>query len=508
MEETENLNQTYSGNTIAKNTIYNLLGNVVPIIFAVAFIPPLIKGLGTERFGILSLAWMIIGYFSFFDFGIGKGLTKIVAERVGSNKTEQIAKVFWSSLILMLAISGITVITVSFFIPSIVNLFNVSTIYKQETIDTFLILALSIPIVTTMAGLRGMLEAYQKFAAINLLKVFLGAFTFLGPLLVLLISNSLFWIVVFLIFTRISIWILYLIQCFKANSEIKKNFRFDLDSIKPVLKFSVWITIGNIIVPVIMYSDRFLIGTIISAVAITFYVTPYELITKLMLIPIALSGVLFPIFSAGFLSKPENTKKIFLRGVKFTFLIMYPFVLLIIAFAHEVIYLWLGEEFAIKSSFILQILAIGILMNSLSLIPNNYFQGIGKPNIPTLLNLLEFPIYILLMWFMIKTYGINGAAVAYMLFATIDALIMYIAANKLSLIKFHSKSYTLSFFIMIILLLIPLLLNNIIVKIIFVFGLIAIFVTVTWKYYFSDEEKTFFIKIFKRDYSFWNNRSL
>jgi len=58
---------------------------------------------------------------------------------------------------------------------------------------------------------------------------------------------------------------------------------------------------------------------------------------------------------------------------------------------------------------------------------------------------------------------------------------------------------------MIILLLIPLLLNNVIVKIIFVVGLLPIFVTVIWKYYFSDEEKTFFIKIFKKDYSFWNN---
>ena len=137
MEETENLTIAYSGNAIAKNTIYNLLGNVIPVIFAVAFIPPLIKGLGTERFGILSLAWMIIGYFSFFDFGIGRGLTKIVAERIGLNQSEQIAKVFWSSLFLMVAVSAAAAIILSLFIPSIVNLFNISAKYRQETIYTF-----------------------------------------------------------------------------------------------------------------------------------------------------------------------------------------------------------------------------------------------------------------------------------------------------------------------------------------------------------------------------------
>ncbi len=152
MEESEILSNASSGNSIAKNTLYNLLGNVIPIIFAIAFIPPLIEGLGTERFGILSLAWMIVGYFSFFDFGIGRGLTKIVAERIGLNQTEQIAKVFWSSVLLMIALSLIAAITISFFIPSITNLFNISVKYQQETVDTFFLLVFSIPIVTQWQG--------------------------------------------------------------------------------------------------------------------------------------------------------------------------------------------------------------------------------------------------------------------------------------------------------------------------------------------------------------------
>jgi O-antigen/teichoic acid export membrane protein len=491
VEESEILSNASSGNSIAKNTLYNLLGNVIPIIFAIAFIPPLIKGLGTERFGILSLAWMIVGYFSFFDFGIGRGLTKIVAERIGLNQTEQIAKVFWSSVLLMIALSLIAAITISFFIPSITNLFNISVKYQQETVDTFFLLVFSIPIVTTMAGLRGMLEAYQKFAIINLLKVFLGAFTFLGPLLVLLITNSLFWIVVFLIFTRIVIWVFYLAQCFKVNDEIKRNIRFDLNAIKPVLRFSVWITIGNLIVPIIMYSDRFLIGVLISATAITFYVTPYELVTKLMMIPVALTGVLFPIFSAGFFSDPENTKKIFLRGVKFTFLIMYPFVFFIVTFAYEGINLWLGVEFAKNSALILQLLAIGILMNSLSLVPNNFFQGIGKPRIPTLINLVEFPIYIIIMWILIHSYGIKGAAFTFMLMATIDAAAMYITARRMFGFRFDSKVFLILFITLIAVITIPFVLDNTMLKIMMFVIIITAYMILTWNKFLSGEEKNF-----------------
>jgi len=497
VEETENLGITFSRNSIAKNTLYNLLGNVVPIVFAILFIPPLIKGLGTERFGILSLAWMIIGYFGFFDFGIGRGLTKIVAERIGLNQSEQIAKIFWSSIFLMLVVSLFTGLILLFFIPTIVNLFNISAKYHQETIDTIYILALSIPIVTTMAALRGTLEAYQKFAIINILKVFLGAITFLGPIIVLTISNSLFWIVVFLIFIRIAIWFLYLNECFKTNKAIKNEIEFDLNSIKPVLKFSIWITIGNIIVPVILYSDRFLIGVLISASAITFYVTPYELITRLMMIPVALSGVLFPLFSAGFFSNPEMTKKIFLRGVKFTFLIVYPFILLIITFAYEGINLWLGKEFANNSSLILQLLAIGILMNSISLMPNNFFQGIGKPRIPTLINLFEFPIYILTMWYFITLYGVQGAAFSFMLMAAADAVAMYIVAKKMFAIKFESQFSLNIFLCMILALIVPFLISDIIIKLIFIVLFICVYIYFTWTRFLSVEERSFFISKLK-----------
>lgn len=497
MEETENSGIVFSGNAIAKNTLYNLLGNVVPIIFAILFIPLLIKGLGTERFGILSLAWMIIGYFGFFDFGIGRGLTKIVAEKIGLNQTKEIAKIFWSSVFLMFAVSLIAALILSLFIPSIVNLFNISSKYRQETIDTFYILALSIPIVTTMAALRGTLEAYQKFAIINILRVFLGGITFLGPIIVLIISNSLFWIVVFLIFIRIVIWSLYLNQCFKTNNAIRHEIKFDFYSIKPVLKFSIWITIGNIVVPVILYSDRFLIGVLISAAAITFYVTPYELVTRLMMIPVALSGVLFPLFSAGFFSNPEVTKIIFLRGVKFTFLIMFPFVLVLVTFSYEAISIWLGKEFANNSSLILQLLAIGILMNSLSLIPNNFFQGIGKPRIPTLINLIEFPIYIFTMWQLITIYGILGAALAFMLMAIIDAIAMYAVANKMFAIKFESQFSLIIFLCLISTLIIPFLISDTLIKAILFIIIISVYLFLIWIHFLSIKEKTFFISKIK-----------
>ena len=127
MAHSENLSKSYSGSRVAKYTIYNLLGYGVPLVVAVVFIPLLIKGLGVERFGILNLAWVVIGYFSFFDFGIGRSLTKIVAEKIGLGQTEEIPGIFWTSFFLMLAISLTGTLALIFFSPSLVyNFFNIS----------------------------------------------------------------------------------------------------------------------------------------------------------------------------------------------------------------------------------------------------------------------------------------------------------------------------------------------------------------------------------------------
>ncbi|MCZ7592513.1 MAG: oligosaccharide flippase family protein [Kiritimatiellae bacterium] len=66
---------------MAKNTVWNLVGMCAPMAVALFAIPLLIKGLGTERFGLLSLVWMLVGYFGVFDLGLGQALTKFIAEK-------------------------------------------------------------------------------------------------------------------------------------------------------------------------------------------------------------------------------------------------------------------------------------------------------------------------------------------------------------------------------------------------------------------------------------------
>jgi len=493
------INKLFSGKTVAKNTVYNLFGYGLPLAVALVLIPPLIKGLGEERFGILSLCWVIIGYFSFLDFGIGRSLTKIIAEKIGLNQTKEIPNLFWTSLFLMLMISvSITLLLLLTTKYLTYEVFNISENLLEETLYSFYIIALTIPIVATTAGLRGFLEAYQKFAMINILRIVLGVLTFLAPLLCMIFTTNLLWILLVLSFIRLIIWILYLFQCFRVNSKIRENkFKIDKNLLRPILSLSGWMTISNLIGPMIIYLDRFFIGIILSAVAITYYTTPYEIVTKLLLVPGALTGVLFPAFSTSYLSNPEITKKLFARGVKFIFIFLYPVVLVLIAFAYEGMYLWLGLNFAERSTFVLQLLAIGVLLNSLAYIPFTYLQGIGKPKIPALINLIELPFYCIAMWFGISNWGIEGAAVIWSIRILIDTLILFSFINDLKFSKFLVMLKTYLILGLVIALFLAFTISSLILKIIFVLGVLLIFTLMIWRVFLVLEEKTFLLKKFR-----------
>ena len=69
-----------AGSVIARNTLYNVAGQFLPLLVGLASVPIIVRSLGAQRFGLLGLVWAVLGYFSSFDLGLGRATTKFMVE--------------------------------------------------------------------------------------------------------------------------------------------------------------------------------------------------------------------------------------------------------------------------------------------------------------------------------------------------------------------------------------------------------------------------------------------
>lgn len=392
-----------------------------PMAVALFAIPLLIKGLGNERFGLLSLVWMLVGYFGVFDLGLGQALTKFIAEKLRGNNENDVARSFWTAMTIMLALGILGGIVVYLGAPWLTQrALNINPALQPETLNAFRAVAWGLPVLITVTGLIGTLEACHRFPLINIIRIPTGAFTFIGPLLVLPFSQSLYAVVLILLAGRLIEWSLFFGACLRVVPGLRHGFVFHAKEVPALLGFGGWMTISNIVQPLMIHIDRFLIGSLRSVSVVAFYVTPAEIVIKMLILPRAWVSVLFPTFAAEFRDRPEETGHLFAQSVRLLMTLLFPAVLLLVTFAPEGLTLWLGPEFGDRSAPVMRLLTCGVFLYSLAFVPTSLLQSTGRPDLSAKLHAIELPLYLGAATLLIKHFGITGAAAAWVLRAALD----------------------------------------------------------------------------------------
>jgi O-antigen/teichoic acid export membrane protein len=416
-----------SGRLLTRNWALNLAGQLVPLLVAVVAMPYVIHELGPERFGILSIAWVLLSYSTLLDLGLGRATTKFVAEHLGRDESEKVPGVVWTSVWAQSAlgiIGGILFAAITS--PLVDHLLKMSSVLRSQTTLTFFILATSVPIVLVGNAFRGVLEAGQHFDLVNYVRVPVNASIFLLPAIALPFGIGLPGIVLLLVLARLGATIAYLLLCLWRFPLLRRNYSGDPTAVRTLLVYGAWISVSNIVSPLMSNLDRFFIGSIISVTAVGYYTAPYEAVSRAAILPGSLASTIFPAFSSlDATGSRDKLEELCVRSLKSLLLTIGPLMLLVIVFAPEILRAWLGADFAAKSTAVLQILAVGTLTNSLAYVPSFLLQGLGRPDLTAKFHILELPLYVGLLWFLLKHTGISGAALAWTLRVTIDAVLLF-----------------------------------------------------------------------------------
>jgi O-antigen/teichoic acid export membrane protein len=418
------------GKIIARNTVLNIAGQVAPLVVGFVTTPYVIHHLGPDRYGVLALVWIVVGYFALFDLGIGPASTKFVAELLGKGEIERLPAVVWTALATQSGMGLLAGLLLAAASPALVHrLLKIPANLQPDTLWVFLTLAVSFPINFATGSLKGVLAAFQRFDLVNAVAIPTSALWYVIPVGALVLGYDLPGIVLLLVVSRVVGLAAHFVLCLGICPALSRGCAFDRSLIRSLLSFGGWVTVSATVTPILAYLERFLIGALLSVTALGFYTPAYMISSRLGILPGSLTDTLFPAFSASAgRGDGEWIKKALVRSLKWLMLVMGPACLVGAFFARPVLTLWVGPKFAAEGALPLQILLLAVPFNSLGFVPSNLLQGIGRPDLIAKLYLAEAPFYVGLAWFLVSRLGLAGAALAWAIRVSAHFLFLIVIA--------------------------------------------------------------------------------
>lgn len=410
------------------------MGLSIPLLVAAISVPKLLNGLGQERFGILAMAWGLIGYAGILDLGIGRALTQSISKKIGQNKKKLIPNLLATATTLTMAMGGLG----CFIIVLITIIYGVEWIKKgsipsDEVELCLLFLGFALPAQSMSATFKGVNEAFLNFRDINILRVCLGVLTFGGPYIALFYSNKLPLMIGVLVASRIAALFFYkylAFKCLRSAGINRSEGVFSKYSARYLMKFGGWITASSIISPIMVQSDRFFIGATISASAVSIYVLPYEVVVQSLVLVGAMSSVMFPSLTKLIYEKPDQWLMYFNKWLGFVVVVMAIvccFMYLILPLLLDV---WISKNLDPLSVQVGQVLCLGVFFNSISSMYYSLYHARGLVGITAKAHLFELPIYVFLLIWLLSEFGVVGAAYAWSIRMLIDLIILLIFSGR------------------------------------------------------------------------------
>jgi len=406
----------------ARSILFSLGGAGAPAVLALFAIPRIASTLGTERLGILTLAWTVIGYATFLHLGLGRAVARDTAEAGGGG--EALRATVWTAMLMTLTMGVAGGTALFLFAPGLVALLKVPPILVAEATTSMRVLACAVPFTVSMPVLSGVLEARRRFDLVNAVVVPSSVATYLGPVVALLFVSGLVPLVAVLSAGRALAWLAYLALCLYEAPELRARPVFRRAVARPLLRFGGWTSVSAAVSPLLVYLDRFVVGAVVSATAVAYYSTAQEVVVRMGMVSGAVVGVLFPAFARNS-DERGRLAGLLESGVDAVLLLVLPLSLLVGAFSGELLRAWLGPAFAAAGGPVLAWLAAGLLLNGLAKVPSTLIQAVGRPDITAKLHLVELPLFVLVLGALVWEWGLEGAAVAWVARVAADGVALY-----------------------------------------------------------------------------------
>ena len=384
---------------------------------------------------MLSLIWVVVGYFSFLDMGLGRAVTVAVAaiSKDGRSRLPDELAIVGTASMLLLALGAAAAVVLG----ACIGLFGVPVQSSSPELQGEIFLALlwmlpSLPLLLLSSSLRGYLEGVAEFRTLNLLRIPTGVLLAAGPCLAALYSANLVWACISIFLVRLlHAGLLVVLMGRHAECGVWALVRGLVSHasrawLRRLMAFGGWATVSNVIGPVIVYADRFVIGAVLAAGTIAVYAVPFDAVARMPVLVASLCSVLLPELArlsrsaAGGGPGGDALRQLVKKSGVLSAWVVAGMVVVGWLGTPYALQAWLGAEFARESTDLTRVLIVAFGFNSLAQVPFTALQAVGRVRAVALIHASELLPYGLVLLLAVSAFGVLGAAYAALLRSMLD----------------------------------------------------------------------------------------
>jgi O-antigen/teichoic acid export membrane protein len=369
--------------------------------------------LAPSDFGLMGIALLTMSALETFStFGFRQALIQ------KKENTDNYLDAAWTVLI----IRGFVVFIIIYFVAPYVAIFFHTPAVK--------------PIIQVL-GFVTFLQAFSNIGVIffqkelEFNKVFIYRFVgistnFIVAVVAAIILRSVWALVLGLLAEKVvSIIVSYLIHPYRPR------FSKDIEKAKELFGFGRWILGSSILAFVGEHIDDIFVGRVLSAMALGFYQMAYRISNMIETeITQVISSVAFPAY-AKIQDQQTRLQKAYFRIMRLTIAVSLPITVGMVLLAPEFTRIFLSEKW-MPMVTAMQLLAVAGLIKSIVSTGSPLFVGSGFPKYEFFMQLIRGLIIIIVIYPLIVSMGISGAAIGVILSIAGMLVLWYLLSQKIT----------------------------------------------------------------------------
>ena len=423
------------------NSIYNVAGWGWSTILNIIIIPYMIYKLGYDQYGILSLVFLVVGYFAFLDLGLADAVVKYISHYYALNNIVKINNIINSilALFVIMGISGgIFILVFSNFVA--LEVFKIPDELHTTTKYCFNLCAIGLLLNLILGVIAKIPEALQRFDLSNRNNIIMGTAVSVMNVIVLFLGYGIKAIVLINILGSLFGIFLFYLTANKLIPQVVFNLKFNYDDFREVFHFGLYTVFTKFSSLMTNSINQLFIGSLVGASGLTIFNVPFKIISAFKGIIYRLSFVVFPVSSElSALEYSEKLESVYLKSSRYIFLLSSMFFIPVIAYSNKILLFWLGADFADKGTYLMMMISLALFFISLTMIPGLIALGLGKPKYNAIFSLVTAGANIIFGYPLTKMWGTDGAATALFISSLQFPIAVYVINRKVA--RVHNVIY-------------------------------------------------------------------